>query len=164
MKRLLTFIVLSVLLFNWIGYQLFTALADQYANQVLMAQTGQSDLQVSESVPVKMLFFHLSLYVKEMDSDDQLEFTSDPNHSTANLVLSNEAFTKLVNDLFPDHAKKENQQTSYKCFNGEYYTRQHNLLTKYPDAYSSGKMPDRYLLKIPIVFLSPIGHPPQHLG
>jgi hypothetical protein len=163
-KRLLTFIVLSVLLFNWIGYQLFTAIAEQYANQVLMAKTGQNDLQESESVPVKMLSFHLSLYVKEMDSDDLLEFTTGPNQSAANHIMSNEVFSKIVNDLFPDHAKKENQQTSYKCFNGEYYSRQNNLFSKYPDSYTSGKKSDRYLLKIPIVFISPISHPPQHIG
>src|SRR5664279_5206601 len=156
--------VLLTLLFNWVGYQLFRDIAEQYANQVLMAKTGQNDLQESESVPVKMPTFHLSLYVKEMDADDLLEFTSGPNQSSANHILSNEAFTKMVNDLFPDHSKKENQQASYKCFNGEYYSRQNNLFTKYSDAHSSGKQSDRYLLKIPIVFLSPIGHPPQHIG
>ena len=75
-----------------------------------MAKTGQADLQESKSAPLKIPSFHLSLYVKELDSDDLLEFTSDPSHSTTNPVLSNEAFTKMVNDLLPDHAKKENQQ------------------------------------------------------
>ena len=155
-KRLFSLMVLSIFLFNWIGYQLYTAIADEYANQTLITNIGQRGLQESELVTSKMPAFHICLYTKEIDADDLLEFTSGSNHSVNEIVFN------LSDDLLPDHANKENQRTSFKCFNGEYYSRLDRMFTKYPDAYSSGKVPDRYLFKIPIVFLSPKDHPPQH--
>jgi hypothetical protein len=150
--------VLSLFLFNWIGYQLYTANTGQYANQTLITNIGQRGLQESELISSKMPAFHICLYTKEIDADDLLEFTTSPNHS-ANKVVFN-----MSDDFLTDHANKENQRTSFKCFNGEYYSRLDKMFTKYPDAYSSGKVLDRYLLKIPIVFLSPKDHPPQHSG
>jgi hypothetical protein len=153
-KRLLIFLALSIFLFNWIGYQLYTSVASPAS----ITYSDQRALQGADLYTVKMPVFHISLYEKEMDFDDLLEFTATPNYSV------NEIYFSFSDDLFPDHANKENQRASFKCFNGEYYFGSDKLFSKYSDAYSSSKEPDRYLLNIPSVFLGPQEHPPQYIG
>jgi hypothetical protein len=158
-KRLFTVVVLLMLLFNWIGYQLYNTITDQVAGQNATENTGQTDdLWEPGLTPYKIPDFHISTYPKVMDFDDLFQFASRPNYSDNEIVLN------ISNDLLADHANKEPQRVSFKCFNGEYYSRLDRLFANYPDAYSCGKLPDRYLLKIPVVFLSPKDHPPQYLG
>ena len=152
-KRLLIFLALSLFLFNWIGYQLYTTIASQSS-----IATEEKEGAVPAPVTGKMSTIHLSLYAKELDFDDLLEFTSGKNYSV------NEIYFTMSNDLFPDRACKQSQCVSFKCFNGEYYSGSDQLFSKYADAYSSGKEPDRYLLKIATVFLPPQEHPPQFVG
>ncbi len=158
MKRLFIFLAIGVFLFNWIGYQLYTEFAETDASQNLSSPSSEHKLPASSLHASKTTIFHLSLYEKEMDFDDLLEFTSTPDYSVS------EIFFTLSDDLFPDHANKENQRAGFKCFNGEYYSAQSKLLAKYPDTVHSGIEPDRYLLNIPSVFLSPQEHPPQVLS
>lgn len=158
MKRLLIFLVLSLFLFNWIGYQLYKSISDQDVIQMLSAQTGNQNFPAKDLNSAKKPTVQISLYAKELDFDDLLEFTSTPDYSV------NEIFFTLSNDLFSDHANKENEHTTFKCFNGEYYSGSDKLFSKYPDAYGTGIKPDRHLLKIPTVFLSPQEHPPQIIG
>ena len=155
MKRLLILIVISILIFNWIGYQFYRAMNEENTNQAFTADTDQIAVQRASSVGDKIPGFHMIFFVKDVDFDDLFEFTATPNNSV------NEIYFNIQKDLFFNHAGKENKLISFMCFNGEYYSRPDKLFTKYPDVYSSGKIPDRYLMKIPIVFLSPKDHPPQ---
>jgi hypothetical protein len=157
MKRLATIVVLLMLLFNWIGFQLFTAVADQSATQTSMEKPDQTDLMESGLLPYNVPGFHIATYPKVLDFDDLFEFEALQNFSTNEISLS------ISNDLFPDHAK-DNQRISFKRFNGEYYSGLDRLFIKYPGSYLSGETPDRYLLIIPVIFLSPKDHPPQYIG
>ena len=146
MKRLIIFIFLSILLFNRIGYQF------------PVAGTDQENCQKPASTTTKMPAFHIALYEKEIDFDDLLEFTSCRDYSANEIIFS------LSDDLYSEPPTKENHRTTFKCFNGEYYSRLDKLFIKYPDDYLSGKIPDRYLLNISEVFISPKDHPPQTVG
>lgn len=157
MNRLIAVAVLLILLFNWIGFQLYTTIADQYINKTSSETPDQDDSPESGEVPYKIPGFHISTYSKILDFDDLFEFESRQNYSANEIALN------ISNDLFPDHANKSNRNATFKCFNGEYYSRP-DRFTKYPVEYSTGKIPDRYLLKIPVIFLSPKDHPPQYLA
>jgi hypothetical protein len=141
-----------MLLFNWIGNQLYNTIAEQFAEQTSGAGIAQ------EQVPGKIPTCHMPFYVKEIDSDDLLEFTSSQNNP------GNEIIVHVLNSLLPDRATSENRHVSYKFFNGEYYGKPDSQLSKYSGFNSSTKLPDRYLLKIPTVFLSTNAHPPQYPG
>jgi len=154
-KRLLIFLFLSTFLFNWIGYQLFYAVTDENAGQNQNGRLNTVDRRGSASSSVRLPNFHIALYAKELDFDDLFEFTSRPDCSGNEIILN------MSGDLLPDQANKESHRASYKCFNGEYYYKPDNLFTAYPDAYSSGKTPDRYLLKIPVIFPGAQDHPPR---
>ena len=150
-KRLLTSVVLLMLFFNWIGNQLYTTIVEQYANNASNAEARQ------KANPDKISGLHMCLYAKEIDSDDLLEFTGSTGHSI------NEIGMNLLNGLFPDRASNENRHISYKFFNGEYVGKAENEFAKYPGS-SSQNPQDRFLFKIPVVFLSTHARPPQFPG
>ena len=158
MKRLLIFLVLSLFIFNWIGYQLYQSVSDQNDIQMASAQTSNQNFPALNLNAAKKTAVQISLYAKELDFDDLLEFTSTPDYSV------NEIFFTLSNDLFTEHANKENQHTSFKCFNGEYYSGSGKLFSKFKDVYTNNKKPDRHSSGIPTVFLTPQEHPPQFIG
>ena len=155
MKRLLIFLFLSALLFNWIGYQLYHSITEQIVNKNLTASPNQQDVQNPGPTPGRLPNFHIALYEKELDFDDLFEFTSGQDFSGNGTILNTPA------DLLPDLTNKETHRARFKCFNAEYYAKPDKLFTEFPDAYSSEETPDRYVLKIPLVFHGSLDHPPQ---
>ena len=74
MKRLLIFLFLSALLFNWIGYQLYHSITEQMVNKNLTASPNQQDVLNPGPTPGRLPNFHIALYEKELDFDDLFEF------------------------------------------------------------------------------------------
>gem|GEM_PF-5082835 len=155
MKRLLIFLFLSALLFNCIGYQLYHSIAVQMVNKNLTASPNQQDVLNPGPTPGRLPNFHIALYEKELDFDDLFEFTSGQDFSGNSLIQNMPA------DLLPDLANKETHRARLKYFNAEYYAKPDKLFTEFPDACSSEETPDRYVLKIPLVFHGSLDHPPQ---
>ena len=155
MKRLLIFLFLSALLFNCIGYQLHHSITEQIVNKNLTAGPNQQDVLNPGPTPGRLPNFHIALYEKELDFDDLFEFTSGQDFSGNSLIQNMPA------DLLPDLANKETHRARLKYFNAEYYAKPDKLFTEFPVACSSEETPDRYVLKIPLVFHGSLDHPPQ---
>ncbi len=98
--------------------------------------------------------FHIALVYRDFDFDDLWEFGESHSRS------ANEIYFSFANGLLTDPATKENHRTSFKCFNGEYYSTTDQLLT-YPEMIGAGTLHDNYLMKFYSVYLSPKDHPPQ---
>jgi len=183
-KRIVAILLLSILLFNWVGYQLYTAIMEQRADKTLIANLDENNYSESDLISIKVPAVHLSYYVNSKDFErvdgrveiagvqynyvkrrlfnDSLELLCIPNKKATQLKTAREEFFKLVNDLqHPGHAKKADQHAaSFKCFNGEYYADQDQFKVQDQTAVSL-KATDHYLLKIPTVYLSRAGQPPD---
>ncbi|MDP4251370.1 MAG: hypothetical protein Q8918_14795 [Bacteroidota bacterium] len=184
MKRIIAILLIGILLFNWVGYQLYTAIMEQHADKTLIADLDQNNYAESELISIKVPAVHLSYYVNSKDFErvdgrielegvqynyvkrryinDSLELLCIPNKKATALKSAKDDFFKLVNDLqLPGQSKKADQHTaSFKCFNGEYYADQAGF-TLQAQAAVSLKATDRYLLQISSVSLSRAGQPPD---
>lgn len=176
--------MLGLLLFNWVGYQLYTAVLQKNADDNLVANIDRENYSDADLILVSVPAPHLSSYVnsKEFLRIDgkieiggvqynyvkrrfyagTLELLCIPNRVATRLQSANSEFFKLVNDLqHPGQSKKSDQHTStYKGFIAEYCSS--------PSSYSFagqmlvlGEASDHYLFHIPDVYLSGAGQPPD---
>jgi hypothetical protein len=145
MKKLASILLLSLLLFNWIGYQLYIAVLELRADEEMIARLdknnfNESDL-VSIKVPVNYLYYyegttvferidgHAEIngvtynYVKRRFVNDSLELMCIPNKTATQLKTAKNTFFTLVNDLqHPDQSKKSGQHNdAFKSLNGKYF-------------------------------------------
>ena len=184
MKKIAAILLIGILLFNWVGYQLYTAVMEQRADEKMIASLNENNYSESDLISIKVPAGHLSFYVNskefervdgkvEIDGiqynyvkrryvNDSLELLCIPNEKATQLKTAREEFFKLVNDLqHPGHAKKADQHAaSFKCFNGEYYADRDQFRIQDPTAVLL-KATDRYLLQIPTIYLSRAGQPPD---
>jgi hypothetical protein len=183
-KRIASILLLGILLFNWVGYQVYTSFMEAHADQTLIANLDQNNYSEADLISIKVPVVHLSSYVNSNEFErvdgkieiagvqynfvkrrlfnDSLELMCIPNQKATQLKTAREEFFKLVNDLqHPGNSKKADQHTaSFKCFNGEYYADQDQY--KLQDQISiSLKATAHYLLKISSVSLSRAGQPPD---
>ncbi len=184
MKRIAAILLIGVLLFNWIGYQFYSAFMEQRADNTLIASLDENSYSESDLISIKVPAVHLSSYVndkafervdgkieiegvqynyvKRRFVNDSLELMCIPNKKATQLQSAKEEFFKLVNDLQrPGPSKKADQHTtSFKCFNGEYYAEQDQFAV-HAQTTVALKTADHYLLLIPSVSLSRAGQPPD---
>lgn len=184
MKRFASILLIGVLLFNWIGYQFYSAFMEQRADKTLIASLDENRYSESDLISIKVPAVHLSSYVNDKEFErvdgkieiegvqynyvkrrfvnDSLELMCIPNKKATQLQTAKEEFFKLVNDLqHPGQSKKADQHSaSFKCFNGEYYADQDQFAIQGQTSVSL-KTADHYLLQIPSVFLSRAGQPPD---
>lgn len=184
MKRIIAILLISILLFNWVGYQLYTAIMETRADNTLIASLDENNYTESELISIKVPAVHLSYYVntKEFERvdgkveiagvqysyvkrryiNDSLELMCIPNKRANELKTAREDFFKLVNDLqHPGQSKKADQHAaSFKCFNGEYYADQDAFTLAVPASVSL-KATAHYLLQIVSVSLTRAGQPPD---
>jgi hypothetical protein len=157
---------------------------EQRADKTLIANLDENNYSESDLISIKVPTVHFSYYVNSKDFErvdgkieiegvqynyvkrrlfnDSLELLCIPNKTATQLKTAREEFFKLVNDLqHPGHARKADQHTaSFKCFNGEYYSDQHQFDLEARTS-SSPKTSDHFLVQIPSVYLSPAGQPPD---
>jgi hypothetical protein len=157
---------------------------EQRADQTMIAELNENNYSESDLISIKVPAIHLSSYVNSKEFErvdgkveiggiqynyvkrrlfnDSLELLCIPNKKATRLKTARDEFFKLVNDLqHPGHSKKAEQHTaSFKCFNGEYYSDAGQFTIKDRTAVSL-KATDHYLLKIPTVYLSRAGQPPD---
>ena len=139
-----TILLIAILLFNWVGYQLCSALLQKWATGELSTRLDENRYEESELISIKVAAPQLSYYVssesfqriegyveidgKEYDYvkrrfyNDTLEFLCIPNTAVNQIKMAREEFFKLVNDLdsFPQ-PKKAGHHGHIKLFNGEYF-------------------------------------------
>ena len=184
MKRIAVIFLLGLLLFNWVGYEVYTAILQDHADKNMIANLDQNNYSDADLISIKVPSKHLSSYVnsKEFErvdgkieiegvvynyvkrriTEESLEFLCIPNKTATRLQTAKDEFFKLVNDLqHPGQSKKSDQnKSSFKGFNSEYYAEFH--LYAVPDLNNvRQKLTDQYLLKVPTVYLTRAGQPPD---
>ena len=112
---------MGLLLFNWIGYRLFSSYMEGRSNADLEAQLDENGYDQSELISIKLPADHLGYYinssqfervdgqieiagvqynyVKKRLYNDSLELLCIPNHGAMQLNTARDEFFKLVNDL-----------------------------------------------------------------
>ncbi len=184
MKRIAAILLLGLLLFNWIGYELYTAVLQSDADKTMVANIDENNYSDADLISIKVPAVHLSSYVNSKEfqrvdgqieiagvqynyvkrrfAEDSLELLCIPNKTATSLQTAKNEFFKLVNDLqHPGQSKKSDQHnSSFKGFNAEYYADQQAIAI--PDlTLVSLKATDHYLLQIPSVYLTRAGQPPD---
>ena len=184
MKRIAAILLLGLLLFNWVGYEIYTAILQNRADKTMVANLDQNNYSDADLISIKVPAVHLSSYVNSKEfqrvdgtidiegvqynyvkrryTEDSLELLCIPNKTATRLQTAKNEFFKLVNDLqHPGQSKKSDQNNkSFKGFNAEYYAGIQSFAI--PDlSLVRQKATDHYLLQIPSVYLTRAGQPPD---
>jgi hypothetical protein len=136
---------MGILLFNWIGYRLFSSYIEGNANSELEAQLDNNGYDESELISIKVPAVHLCYYtpsiqfervdgqieignvqynyVKRRLYNDSLELLCIPNREAMKLHAAKDDFFKLVNDLqYTGQGKKSNSRPGdFKDFSVDQY-------------------------------------------
>jgi hypothetical protein len=183
-KRITAILLLGLLMFNWVGYQLYTAVLQQDADKTLIANLDQDKYADSDLILIKVPSVHISSYVNSKEfqrvdgnmeiegvqynyvkrrfNEGMLELLCIPNKTATRIQSARDEFFKLVNDLqHPGQSKKSDQQnTSFKGFTAEYYAETTPFAMPGQTCVML-KASDHYLLQIPTVYLTRAGQPPD---
>ena len=147
MKKFFSILLISLLLFNWFGYQLFVYFSDERANVQLEAQLDENNYDefqlISIKIPVTYLpYYNNSItfervngqveirgipykYVKRRIYNDSLEMLCIPNHAAIKSQQNKNEIFRFANDL--QQEKKSAHNGSYKIFSLDFYTTNHLL-------------------------------------
>jgi hypothetical protein len=186
-KRIAAIILLGLLLFNWIGYEIYTAVLEDHADKSMVANLDQNNYSDADLISIKVPAVHLSSYVNSKEFqrvdgqiefegiqynyvkrrfiEDSLELLCIPNKTATRIQTARNEFFKLVNDLqHPGQSKKSDQHnSSFKGFSAEYFSNMQVIVI--PDlALVRLKTTDHYLLQIPSVYLTRAGQPPDFIS
>jgi hypothetical protein len=183
-KRIAAILLLGLLLFNWVGYQLYTTILQDRADKTLIADLDENNYSDADLISIKVPAVHLSSYVNSKEFqrvdgkidiegvqynyvklryiDGNLELLCIPNKTSTHIQTARDNFFKLVNDLqHPGQSKKTEQHNSnYKSFQAGFYAGMQAHMV--PDLIIVGlKAIDHYLLQIPTIYLTRAGQPPD---
>jgi hypothetical protein len=140
LKKTVAILLLTLFLFNWVGYRLLTALMENTADRQLQARLDDNDYNddqlISLKVPITNLSYYLNnaefesikgkieiggiqyKYVKRRIYNDSLEVLCIPNVTAMQLQSAKNSFFAFINGL---SAKKQNAHSeTYKVFAPEY--------------------------------------------
>jgi hypothetical protein len=183
-KRIAAILLLILLLFNWVGYEFYTAILQDHADKAMVANLDQNNYAESDLISIKVPATHLSSYVNSKEfqrvdgkieiegvqynyvkrrfTEDSLELLCIPNRTATNIQTAKNEFFKLVNDLqHPGQSKKSDQHSSsFNGFTAEYFSNSQSF-TISSLIITMQKATDRYLLQIPSVYLTRAGQPPD---
>jgi hypothetical protein len=187
-KRIAAILLLCLLLFNWVGYELYTAILQADADKTMVANLDRNYYSDADLISIKVPAVHLSSYVNSKDFErvdgqieiggvqynyvkrriveDSIELLCIPNRTATSIQTAKNEFFKLINDLqHPGQSKKSDQHnSSFKGFSAEYDGGVQTFAI--PDLRLVRlKASDHYLLQIPSVYLTRAGQPPdQHIA
>ena len=184
MKRIAAILLLIILLFNWVGYEFYTAILQDHADKTMVANLDQNNYTDADLISIKVPATHLSSYVNSKEfqrvdgkieiegvqynyvkrrfSEDSLELLCIPNKTATSIQIAKNEFFKLVNDLqHPGQSKKSDQHSSsFKGFSAEYFSNSQSFAISNLTLVRQ-KATDHYLLQIPSVYLTRAGQPPD---
>ena len=182
MRKIASILLLAILAFNWVGYQLFSDYLQDRADNNFTAAIDENRYNESELVSVKVPASYLSgyvhnnqfervdgkvtidgvqyNYVKRRIANDSLEFLCVPNHTATRIQSAKEDFFKLVNDLqHPGQGKKADQHNVSKSFSPELISGLDGLTITHT-ASSFLRTTTPYLCTLPSPVLAVKGQPP----
>jgi hypothetical protein len=176
-------LILILLLFNWVGYQIYSSIEENRANDGLIAKLDKDEFSSSDLISIRIPAPHLSGYSNQKEYErvngqieiqgiiynyvkwrfvsGSIELLCIPNNQVNLLRSAKEDFFRFVSDIQSGQTKKNNQHnTSYKNFNGEYFPE--------PDcstAVFKGSAPailiDHYSFALSEVFPALVDQPPK---
>jgi hypothetical protein len=145
LKNIATILLLGLLLFNWVGYRLFTSFLEARANASLDSRVDKLDYDESQLLSVKVPVSHLPYYsvslqyerangrveingvsysfVKQRLFNDSLELLCIPNHQATQWKKASSEFFKSLNDLSSggQTKKTDSHKGNSKNFSSESY-------------------------------------------
>jgi hypothetical protein len=149
LKKLVSILLLSLLSFNWFGFQLLISFLENRANTLLDARLDHDDYQEDELISIKVPATNLAYYtngklfarvdgqiemqgvlynfVKRRLYHDSLELLCIPNTVVMKLLTEKNELVKCINDIQqPEQGKKStNHPGSNKNLSLDHYTLQH---------------------------------------
>jgi hypothetical protein len=185
-KRIAAILLLGLLLFNWVGYQLYTFILQDRADKTMIADLDENKYSDADLISIKVPARHLSSYVNSKEFqrvdgkieiagvqynyvklryiDGNLELLCIPNKASNRIQSARDDFFKLVNDLqHPGQSKKAEQHNSaFKSLQAGFFQD----MAAYTIAnlnLVSQKASDHYQLLIPTVYLTRAGQPPDQI-
>jgi hypothetical protein len=185
-KRIAAILLLGLLLFNWVGYQLYTSILQDQADRTLIASLDENNYSDADLISIKVPAVHLSSYVNSKEFqrvngqieiegvqynyvklryiDGNLELLCIPNKTSTGIQTARDNFFKLVNDLqHPGQSKKSEQHnTAFKSLQSGIFTSPETFVIKDPTLVGM-KATDHFLLQIPTVYLTRAGQPPDSI-
>ena len=186
MKRVAAILLLGLLIFNWVGYEIYITVLQQFAHESLIDELDRKNYADADLISIKVRTVHLSSYVntknfervdgkidiegiqynyvKRRFRQDSLELLCIPNKAATHLQTARNEFFKIVNDLQqPGQTKKSGQPNSaFKGFNAGYFVEIQYM--PIPDlTLTSLSATDRYMLRIPTAYLTRVKRPPDQV-
>lgn len=145
LKKIASILLLTVLLFNFVGYRFFSSYMEEKANAQLESRLDKEDYDDAQLVSIKIPVTHLSYYntsskfervdgqvevkgiqykfVKRRIYNDSVEMLCIPNQTAMGLQSAKDEFFKLVNDLQHNTGQsKKSDSHSSKNFSVDNYT------------------------------------------
>jgi len=144
LRKIASISLLTILLFNFIGYRLFSSLMEERANHQLEAKLDNDDYDDAQLISIKIPVTHLAYYnssdkfervdgqvemngvqykfVKRRIYKDSVEMLCIPNQTAMSLQSAKDEFFKLVNDLQHTGQSKKTDTHTSKNFTVDNYT------------------------------------------
>ena len=156
-----------MLLFNWVGYRLYSIYQEECADARMEAAFDQHQYDEARLISLKIPVSHLGYYnssvafervdgkveikgvlykfVKRRLFEDSIEFLCIPNHAAMQMNNARDDYFKLVNDIPSNaHNKKEaSHKNSLKNFSPDNYIVSNVDLIHYPGVTDISKSSDR---------------------
>jgi hypothetical protein len=184
LKRTAAILILGLLLFNLVGFRLFTAYMEGSANNNLEDQLDGNSYDESELISIKVPAIHLGYYtnsnqfervdgqmeigvieykyVKRRLFNDSLELMCIPNWVVMNLQTAKDEFFRLVNDLKHTGQSKrsDSHPGSSKIFSIDVYAV-HELFKMSDLYFTSAKRSSHDCVKFSSFFSPTAEQPPE---
>jgi hypothetical protein len=144
LKKIASILLLTILLFNFIGYRLFSSFMEERANTRLESKLDNEEYNDAQLISIKIPLTHLSYYnssdkfervygqveikgvqykfVKRRIYNDSVEMLCIPNQTAMCIQSAKDEFFKLVNDLQQTGQSKKAGSHSSKNFSVDNYT------------------------------------------
>ena len=146
LRKIAAILLLLILLFNWVGYRLFSDFLMHCADIRLEARLDKNDFREDDLVEIKIplhLPYQLNWksferfdgeidvdgvhykYVKRKIYNDSLVLLCLPNKTKQNIEKAKDEYFKIVNDIDPSAQKKSgNNNLSFKNILSEFFVDQ----------------------------------------
>jgi hypothetical protein len=184
MRKTAAILLIGLVIFNWVGYKLYIALAQNQADRQMVASLDNNTYSEEELISIKFPIEHLSYnisnsefervdgkieingqeynYVKRRLINDSLELLCIPNKKSTALNTARDEFFRLVNGLQQNgHSQKANDHSdAFKAFNIKYCSANESFAFQAPLQFSTASE-DRYLLRLTTGDLAADIHPPD---
>jgi hypothetical protein len=184
-RKIASILLLGILLFNWVGFRLFSSYLEQKANVQLEVQLDNNNYDDAQLISIKIPAEHVSSYantsqfervdgqvevkgiqykyVKIRHFNDSLELLCIPNQQVTKLQNAKDDFFKLVNDLqrTGQSKKGDNHPGASKNFSVDNYTLQESFKVNNPSIIISPKS-FCYTANLANTFSLTAEQPPEH--